>query len=256
MSNNFARSSFVSVSAMALIFCNFISCSNAGLLSPKASQETSDNYYCFHPAPENLQTEFNSNTSADLQVFGDSLARGFSSCDPSANEEITTGFALPLSLLINRPLDNRAIGGTESGNQLVQIQTYGHRHTAIKLLMTGYNDAYFATDIITYKSNLLQSIQIMVANANLVIIGTSPNYYPDKIWSYWRDVAPYVQAAKEVVNDLNYPNLILVDVNQQFDAGTTTFCPDHVHFNSEGSNKIAEIFKDVLKEKNGGQRRN
>lgn len=212
--------------------------------APSTTAVGPDLMYCFKPAPKDLQTTFYSNTSDDLQAFGDSLAMGFTSCDPSAFDHISTGFVVPLAQALNMPLDNRAIGGTESGNQLLQIQIYGQRHTAVKILMSGYNDAYFATDMNTYKSNLTQSIQIMAANADLVVIGTTPKTYAGDVREATID--NYAQAVRDVVASLNLPNVKLLDVNQLFAYDPSNFNPDHVHFNTQGSAILSNLFKTAI----------
>lgn len=183
---------------------------------------------------------FVSDLPIDLQVFGDSLAAGFSSCDPSAPNDLATGYAVPLAKDLNMTLDDRAIGGTESGNQLLQIETYGQRYTPIKMLMSGYNDAYYQTDIDVYKYNIALSIQIMAANADLVIIGTTPQPYIGDVRS--GGVNMYAQAIRDVVAALSLSNVKLVDVNILFPFDPSNFDPDHVHFNSKGSAQLDALF--------------
>lgn len=215
--------------ALLLVGCNNI--------ETKATSPT-DRYACFKQDLASLKTEFISNTPRDVQVFGDSHARGFSFCDPTAPYGVGTGYATVLAEMLQRPLDNRALGGSEISDQLEKVKTYGVRYTDLKVLMVGYNDAYFYTDYNVFKDKLKEVITIMSANAGKVIIGTSPNYYRGQL----RNTQVYAQMTEDVVAELGLSNVVLVDVNTAFGAYDDQFAPDLIHFNAEGSQALADLF--------------
>lgn len=200
------------------------------LSSESEEQEKFDTCY------DNVLT---SNTPNDIQVFGDSHASGFAAYDPSARCGLTSGYAIPLSQMAHRPLDNKAIGGTEITSQLYMVQTYGTRNTAVKVLMAGFNDVTFSTPMDTFKTDLTEIIIIMSQYSDHVYIGTPP-YYISKFPHSVTD--QYAQAVRDTVSSLNLNNVTLVDITKNFTPDSTTQAVDNIHFNTVGSGEIASLF--------------
>lgn len=177
-----------------------------------------------------------------IQVFGDSNARGESSVDPLEPNGVTTGFAVPLAKALAMNLDNRALGGSEIRDQAVKVETYGKTYTDIKLIMAGYNDAYFQTTVDDYKTLLYQMIVTMASHSRLVVVVTTTQYSPNSKMGPSNPYAiVYRNADIEVVRSFNNPNVQLIDVYYRWNPDPSKFVPDTVHYNKTGSAELVEL---------------
>lgn len=190
--------------------------------------------------PQKGSVQFISNSPSDVQFFGDSHAAGYSSCDYTETDKLTVGYAIPLAKKLGRTIDNRAIGGSTTVSQLDQVQKYGTRFTALKVIMVGFNDVAVGTDLDLFKSNLTQVLTIMSANSNAVYIGNSPYFLNQKFPNV--DVDLYNAATMQVINSLNLPNVFFVDVNSELNVDSLNTVDDKIHFNHAGSDQLSDIF--------------
>jgi lysophospholipase L1-like esterase len=204
-----------------------------------------DNRQC--PLGETSTDVHTSSLPTDLQVFGDSHAAGYSSCDSLEADKVTKGFAVKLAQRLNVTLDNRAVGGSTLAMQAARIQQYATRYTTYKLLMAGFNDAYYDVAIDTFKGQLRASITTMASHADQVIIATPPHYYAGYSRFNLDTLIPlYRDAVIEVVAELNLSNVTLVDVTPAFHVDSSVVVSDNVHFNAKGSAILADMFLQVM----------
>ncbi len=146
-------------------------------------------------------------------------------------------------------LVNLAIGGSriDMPGQLPTALATQLQPTDIVTFIAGYNDSRVwginSNHLFAFEADLSDFITFAAFKAQLVMIGTTPqmSFYSGPEASPAAQ-AMYAQAVRDVVAQLDLPNVILVDV-AEIKWQSDDFEPDLVHFTPASQNRIAALFE-------------
>lgn len=150
-------------------------------------------------------------------------------------------------------LDNRAIGGTISTAQLSVIENTDLSQYDTIVYMAGFNDYRLdGANSSRFESDFSQAMALFSKTNATLYIGTSmrmmPSQYANPIYNNYvhgSDVVAlqYSNAIKRIA--LQYPRVIIFDVNAKFEANSDTI-QDGVHPLEYGDKIINAIFEAVV----------
>lgn len=186
-----------------------------------------------------------------LVGFGDSIALGFDKSVTDHNEatNIDYGFLFVIAAAKSISLTNFGAGGTslEDNDQIGLIRSTTFNQTHAIAFMPGTNDAaengLDADYLKLYRKLLVEAIHKMSVEAKCVFMATPPKQIEFESNPFVTDdvLSVYSEILKDVVRQLQRPNVVLVDVFHDFPNNHKTKF-DHVHPNMDGSDLIAYLF--------------
>lgn len=150
-------------------------------------------------------------------------------------------------------LDDRAVGGTTSDQQIVVIENTELSQYDTIVYMAGFNDArLYGANSSVFESNFSQAMALFGKTNARIYIGTTMRMLPAE-YTNPKDGA-FVKGSDTVMLQysnvikrlaLMYPNAIIFDVNAKFEP-LPEYIQDTVHPTPEGDVVINAIFEEVV----------
>jgi lysophospholipase L1-like esterase len=182
---------------------------------------------------------------ANLTVhsFGDSITAG------AGASNFCLGYQADFTNSIKANGDDEGISGSTLEQEMPSILAMNPNLNDVTTLLPGFNDvSQFGDDpdhLLQFQFTLTQAIGELASKSRILMVGTTM-YATEQMQSQYiplhtnEAVDLYVEVIKQIVAQVNLPNVILVDTNHSYDPNTMS--SNNYHPDDYGHRVIANLF--------------